>query len=138
MEGYFPPGNARDLKKTATCNTCTIKLVRLAYRRATWFRVIREPLWYATRAMSAWHRVDLSDYDVRTPTCYGCMRFYKVALKERSATFRRLHHYVNPVFDALLYRFVTPAERKEAQAYARAAMVGDATMISIDTKEELQ
>jgi len=110
-------------------------LVRLAYRRAAWFRVVREPLWYGTRAMAAWHRVDLSDYEVRTPSCYGCMRFYKVALKDRSATFRWLHRFVNPVFDALLHRFVSPAERKEAQACARVAMAGDNTTTDSDSKE---
>ena len=125
-------GNA---KKTADCRNCTIMLVRLAYRRAPWFRVIREPLWYGARVMAAWHRVDLSEYDVSTPSCHGCMRFYKVALRNRSATFRWLHGRVNPVFDTLLARFVSPAEKKEASAYARAAMVGSDTTTGIDVKE---
>lgn len=76
--------------------------------------------------MAAWHRIDPNGYEVRAPECYGCMRYYKVALKERSAAFRWLNERVNPVFDALLERIVSPAEVQKAQAYARAATVGEA------------
>lgn len=124
MSGHHVPGSSCKPKKKADCKNCTIMLVRLAYERAPWFRLIREPLWYGTRAMAAWHRVDLSDLEVHTPGCYGCMRVYKVSLKERSATFRWLHQYVNPVFDALLHRLVSPAERRQAREYAEAAMSG--------------
>jgi hypothetical protein len=111
-------------KKSAVCNTCTISLVRLAYRRAPWFRLVREPLRIGMRVMAAWHRIDPDDYAVRTPSCYHCMRFYKVALKEKSATFRWLNAVVNPAFDAPLERIVSAEAVREAQTYARAATAG--------------
>lgn len=114
-------GNARRPKKLAVCNTCTIRLVKLAYQRAPWFRLLREPLRLGMRAMAAWHRIDPADYEVRTPSCSGCLRFYKVALKERSATFRWLNDRVNPIFDSLLLGMVKEEALKEAQAYARSA-----------------
>lgn len=110
------------------CNICTIKLVTLAYQRAPWFRVVREPLRLAIQALARWHRVDADDYVVRTANCYGCLRFYKTALKERSAAFRWLNSRVNPVFDALIEKIVSPAEIGEAKGYAQAAtVVGDAS-----------
>ena len=117
------------------CSTCTIKLVRLAYQRAPWFRVVREPLRLGMRAMAAWHRIDIADYGVRTASCYNCLRFYKTALKERSATFRWLNTRVNPVFDALLESVISPAEMREAKAYTRAAADGGDTATDPDARE---
>lgn len=65
-----------------------------------------------------------SAYEVRTPHCFGCLRFYKVALKEKSGMFRRMHELFNPLFDALLERIVTEEEIKQAKTYARAATEG--------------
>ncbi|MBI2906960.1 MAG: nitroreductase [Chloroflexi bacterium] len=112
-------------KRSAVCNTCTLRLVRLAYQRAPWFRLVREPLRLGMRTMAFWHRIDPDDYEVRTPSCQRCMRFYKVALKERSATFRLLNALANPLFDALLERIVSAEAVQEAKAYARTAMAGD-------------
>src|SRR3990172_1394817 len=106
-------------KKNALCNTCTLKLVSIAYRRAPWFRLLREPLKLGMRCLSWLHRVDPAEYEVRTPACFGCIRFYKVALKEKSGLFRRLHDRINPVFDAILERIVTAEEIKTAKTYAR-------------------
>lgn len=128
-----PPGF--NPKKTALCNTCTIQLVKLAYQRAPWFRVIREPLRLGMRAMAAWHRIDTADYEVCTAGCRGCLRFYKTALKERSATFRWLSGRVNAVLDTLLERIISPAEMRGAKAYARAAMVGGDMTTGSDIKE---
>jgi hypothetical protein len=76
----------------------------------------------------AWvYRVNPADYTVRTPVCYGCMRFYKTALKEKSRLFRWLNRVINPVFDAVLERIVTQEEIKWAKAYARAATAGEVT-----------
>jgi hypothetical protein len=44
--------------KLAVCNTCTLNLVRLCYQRAWWFRLVREPLVLAMRAMARCHRID--------------------------------------------------------------------------------
>jgi hypothetical protein len=110
--------------KDAVCNTCTLKLVSIAYRRAPWFRLVREPLKMGMRFFSWVYRVDPADYHVRTPACYGCIRFYKVALKEKSAAFRWLNDRVNPVFDELLERIVTQDEVQRAKSYARTATLG--------------
>ncbi|MFO7584098.1 MAG: hypothetical protein R6W69_05140 [Anaerolineales bacterium] len=112
-------------RKTAVCNICTIHLVEMAYRRAPWFRLVREPLKAGMRLMAFIHRIDPDVYEVRSPECYGCMRFYKVALKEKSSLFRWLNGLVNPHFDALIERILTEEEVQLAQAYARAAMSGD-------------
>lgn len=114
----------RETKRNAVCGNCTIKLVRIAYRRAPWFRLLREPLKLGMRALSRIHHVDPAEYDVRTPACYDCIRFYKIALKERSAVFRQLHRFVNPVFDSVIQRIVTVEERRQAREYARKATGG--------------
>lgn len=108
-------------KKDAVCNTCTIRLVRIAYQRSPWFRLVREPLRLGMRLLAWWHHIDPAEYQVRSPGCYRCMRFYKTALKERSALFRWLNDRINPRFDALLERIVTEEEVRAAKAYARKA-----------------
>jgi len=112
-------------KQNAVCNTCTLKLVNIAYRREPLFRVMREPLKLGMRFLSWVHHVNPTEYEVRTPNCYGCIRFYKVALKDKSALFRRLNNLINPVFDATLERIVTQEEISRAKAYARAATAGE-------------
>lgn len=113
-------------KKVAVCNTCTLQLVRLAYQQAPWFSLVREPLRLGMQAMAAWHRIDPNSYQVRTASCYGCLRFLKTELKEKSAAFRWLNACVNPLFDALLEAKVSSAAVQEAKAYARRAMAGEA------------
>ena len=114
-----------NIKKSAVCNTCTLKLVSIAYRRAPWFRLFREPLKLGMRFLSWIHRVNPSEYEVRTPDCFGCIRFYKVALKEKSGMFRRMNDLFNPLYDALLERIVTEDEIRQAKTYARAASNGE-------------
>ncbi|MBC8477681.1 MAG: nitroreductase [Dehalococcoidia bacterium] len=113
-----------ELRKNAVCGTCTLKLVVIAYRRAPWFRLLREPLKLGMRCLSLIHHVDTAEYLVRTPACFNCIRFYKVALKEKSATFRWLHTWINPVFDYFLEKIVTGEELRQAKTYARAASQG--------------
>jgi hypothetical protein len=113
------------VRKNAVCNICTVRLVEMAYRRAPWFRLVREPLKAGMRLMAFAHRIDPNAYEVRSLECYGCMRFYKVALKEKSGLFRRLNGLVNPHFDALIEHILTEEEVQLAQAYARAAMSGE-------------
>lgn len=111
-------------RRNAVCNTCTIRLVKTAYRRAPWFRLVREPLKLGMRTLAWLYRIDPTQYEVRTPSCYGCLRFYKTALKERSSIFRWLNDRVNPLFDTLLERIVGVDEIEAAQNYARSAWVG--------------
>src|SRR3972149_9591678 len=125
-----------NVKKNAFCNTCTLKLVSIAYRRAPWFRLFREPLKLGMRFLSWIYRVNPAEYEVRTPACFGCIRFYKVALKEKSVLFRRLHDLCHPLFDALLERIVTEEEIKQAKTYARAATEGE--IISEDAEKWME
>ncbi|MEW6357277.1 MAG: nitroreductase [Planctomycetota bacterium] len=113
--------NASNPAKTsyAVCNTCTIRLVELCYRRAWWFRFVREPLRLGMRIMAWWHGIDPRDYVVRTEACRGCIRFMKTALKEKSAAFRRLNDWINPLFDWMMERIVTAGEVENAKRYAR-------------------
>ena len=79
--------------------------------------------------MRIWVRlrgIDPGQYQVRSPGCYNCMRFYKTALKEESGLFRLLNSLVNPVFDAILERITSKEEINRAKAHARAAMSGEA------------
>jgi hypothetical protein len=116
----------RDVEqKDAVCNTCTVKLVALAYRRAPTFRLLREPLRLAMIVLSWLYHVDPAEYAVRTPACYRCLRFRKTALKERSALFRWLNDRINPVFDRALERIITEEEVGQAKRYARAASAGE-------------
>ncbi|MBN2437605.1 MAG: hypothetical protein JXL20_03295 [Deltaproteobacteria bacterium] len=71
--------------------------------------------------------MDPEEYEVRTPQCFGCIRFYKLALKEKSALFRRLNGLCNPCFDALLEWIVSGEEIKKAKTYAQAATAGKIT-----------
>jgi len=119
-------------RKNAVCGTCTLKLVAIAYRRAPWFRLLREPLKLGMRCLSHIHHVDAAEYLVRTPACYNCIRFYKVALKEKSATFRWLHTWINPLFDYFLERIVTKDELGRAKRYAQAASEGSLSDKDID------
>jgi len=122
-----------ETKKNAVCNTCTLKLAAIAYRRAPWFRLCREPLKAGMCFLSWIHRVDPAEYEVRTSACFGCIRFYKVALKEKSWLFRQLNGLVNPLFDALLERIVTEEELQQTKTYARSATAGEIAPEEADT-----
>ncbi|MDP3879895.1 MAG: hypothetical protein Q8Q07_06295 [Dehalococcoidales bacterium] len=113
-----------NLRKNAVCGTCTLKLVTIAYRRAPWFRLLREPLKLGMRCLSRIHHVDTAEYLVRTPACFNCIRFYKLALKEKSATFRRLHGLLNPLFDYFLENIGTKEELGQSRSYAKRATEG--------------
>lgn len=112
-------------KKNAVCNNCTLKLVTIAYKRAPWFRLLREPLKLGMRFLARLHHVNTEEYAVRTIACYHCIRFYKVALKEKSVTFRWLHKWVNPLFDHFLEKVVTQDELAHTKIYAKAASNGN-------------
>jgi len=112
-------------KKNAVCNTCTRRLVAIAYQRSRWFRVVREPLKFTMRTWVRLYGMDTEEYEVHSPGCYNCMRFYKTVLKEQSRLFRWLNSLVNPAFDAILERIVSKEEVNKAKAHARAAIVGE-------------
>ena len=105
----------------AICSTCTLQLVRLCYARCWWFRLFREPLLAGMRLLAWRHRINSRDYAVRTPACYGCIRFMKVALKEKSPTFRWLNGRIDPVFNRVRNSLLTEEEITQARAFAREA-----------------
>ena len=111
--------------KNAVCGNCTLKLVAIAYKRAPWFRLLREPLKLGMRFLSRIYHVDTGEYLVRTTACYDCIRFYKVALKEKSAIFHLLHNGINPIFDFVIEKIVTEEERQQSKRYAQAASQGN-------------
>ena len=112
-------------KKNAVCHTCTRRLVDIAYQRSPWFRIVREPLKLTMRTWVRLYGFDTEVYEVRSPSCYKCMRFYKTTLKERSRLFRFLNSLVNPIFDFILERIVSREEVDKAKAHASAAMSGE-------------
>jgi hypothetical protein len=119
-------------QKYAVCNHCTYKLVTIAYKRAPWFRLFREPLKLGMRWLVWVHHIDAKEYLVRTPGCYQCIRFYKTALFKKSASFRWLHDRINPIFNRLIARIVTDEERKEAKSYADATSQGKLTPAEVE------
>jgi hypothetical protein len=112
------------IKKNAACNTCTLKLAAIAYRKKPVFRLFREPLKMAMRVLSWFYRIDPDEYEVRTPSCRGCIRFYKLALKESSGMFRWFNNRINPFFDRILESIVTEEELKNAKDYGKNAVNG--------------
>jgi len=111
-------------KKNAVCNTCTLKIVAIAYKRKPFFRFFREPLKTGMRILSWSYRINPEEYKVRTPSCRGCIRFYKLALKEKSAIFRWFNNKINPLFDRMLESIVTEVELNSAKDYGKNAVNG--------------
>lgn len=114
-----PPG--ANEKKYAVCDNCTIMLVKLCYQRVWWFRMMREPLLLGMRLLSWRHGINPRDYLVRTESCYGCIRFMKDSLKEKSPAARWLNDRINPLFNRIRDSIVTQDEIREARRIAREA-----------------
>lgn len=112
--------NKRDFeKRDSQCNTCTIRLVRISYERARWFRLIREPLRLGMVVMGKLYGIDPGSYPVKNENCRGCIRFTKLGLNRRSRLFRLVNNHINPGFDRILERLLTEEEITEAKSYAR-------------------
>ena len=107
--------------KFAVCNTCTIKLIEICYDRVWWFRPIREPLRLGMVIMGKLYGIDPRNYHVQTEACFGCVRFTKTALKDKSYLFRLLSGIINPVFDRIMETIVSKEEIMEAKKYAKEA-----------------
>lgn len=106
------------------CRVCTIRLETLCYRRAWWFRALREMLATGVRLFACLYRIRPTDYKTRSPFCHGCLRFKKNALKEQSALFRRLDAWINPVFNRLRDSLLTEQELEEARQFAQQTAYG--------------
>lgn len=108
--------------KYVKCTTCTKRLVEIVYERAPWFRILRGPMILGMKALSWYHGINPKDYPVRTEECYGCVRFMKNALKDKSPAFVRLNEIVNPVFNRIRDSIVTEEEKVKAVDFARSVM----------------
>ena len=117
----LPPMDARPLASTASCKICTIRLERLCYQRAWWFRIFREILASGIRIFAMAYLIRPKDYLARSPMCFKCIRFRKNALKERSALFNWLNSYLNPMFKRVRDSLLTVEELDNAGALARRA-----------------
>lgn len=111
---------------SAVCKLCTIRLERLCYQRAWWFRAFREVLATGIRAFALVYRIDPHDYEGRSKACHKCIRFRKNVLKERSRLFRWLDGYLNPLFNRVRDSLLTPEELDQARAFARQAATPEA------------
>ena len=107
------------------CNSCTLHLVRLAYKRAFWFVLFREPLLLGMRILAKLHRIDAQSYPVSRSECRGCIRFMKSELKVKSPLFRLLNNMVNPLFNRLRDSLVTGAEKAAAKDFAKEMMASN-------------
>jgi len=112
-------------KKDTNCSTCTRRLINIAYECSPWFRLVREPLKFTMRCWAWLYQLDPDEYEVNSPSCSNCMRFYKTLLKENSRFFRFLNLLVNPVFDIILERIVSRKEVMKAKAHAHAATASE-------------
>ena len=96
-------------------------LIKTCYKRAWWFRIIREPLRCGMVIMGRIYGVNHNNYLVKSDECHGCIRFIKTGLKEKSSFFRVLNGIVNPVFDHILETIVSKEEVLEAKRHAKGA-----------------
>lgn len=105
----------------AICKMCTIRLERICFERAWWFRAFRNVLATGVRLWSMWHPVNPSLYLSRSTECHRCLRFRKNVLKEESRAFRWLDSGINPLFNRARDSLLSPKELDEARAHARKA-----------------
>ena len=96
--------------------------MEIVYVRAPWFRILRGPMVFGMKALSWYHGINPKDYPVKTEECYGCVRFMKNALKDKSPAFVWLNGLVNPVFNRIRDSIVTEEEKVKAVDFARSAM----------------
>lgn len=103
------------------CKLCTIRLEALCYQRSWWFRSFRQVLAGGVWAFAFISRIQPQHYLTRSPGCHHCLRFQKNALKEQSALFRWLDSYLNPLFNRMRDRLLTPEELAQARCLAAEA-----------------
>lgn len=74
------------------------------------------------RILARWHRIDARSHAVRNQECYGCVRFMKAELEEKSPAFRFLNNLIGPRFRTMRDTMLTQAELDEAKRHAREMM----------------
>jgi hypothetical protein len=70
------------------------------------------------RYMSRRHSINPYDYQARTARCYGCVRFIKNALKQKSPTCVWLSNRINALFNRIRDSIVSETEKEEAKRLA--------------------
>lgn len=103
------------------CNTCTWRLVRLCYKRAPWFILVREPLAFAMRILARLHGIDIRRGRRGHPDCNGCVRYAKVELKKKSPMFVWMNSVIDPLFNKMRNSIITQQELEEARDFAKDA-----------------
>jgi hypothetical protein len=110
---------ASEANTLSACKICTIRLEELCYQRAWWFRAFREVLATGIRLFAVALAIRTDKGKARSKKCYGCLRFRKNALKQRSPLFNWLDGYLNPLFNRARDSLLTPQELEQARALAR-------------------
>jgi hypothetical protein len=117
------------------CKLCTIRLEALCFQRCWWFRGFRLILAGGVWVFAFFSRIEPQKYVTRSPGCHHCLRFQKNALKEQSALFRWLDSYLNPFFNRLRDRLLTPEEIAQARSLAaEASNVRAVTLSPLDNR----
>lgn len=117
--------SAAPLEADSPCKLCTIRLEELCYRRAFWFRLLRDALAAGVRLFAFAARIPADDWSTRSSLCRRCLRFSKNALKRRSPLFRWLDGVFNPLFNRARDSLLTPEELQRARELARLAAQRD-------------
>ena len=104
--------------KLTKCNTCTIELIEIAYRRAPWFKIIREPLVMSLKFIAFLKGYNIKDIQPPSIECAQCPRFIKNILKGSSPLFNSIHNVLNPLFDRIIMKIVLEDEIIEAKKRA--------------------
>ena len=120
MQDISPPTVAV-LPEIAACRICTIRLLELCYPRAWWFRPFRELFATGIRLFALFYPLPPEAYAARSPLCEGCLRFRKNAVRQGSPLFRWLDARLNPWFNRVRDKLLTPAEIDHAREFARRA-----------------
>ncbi len=61
------------------------------------------------------------DFPKKREGCYGCVRFTKSGLKDRSSLVKFINQIVNPIFDGIMEIIVRKEEIIEVKKYTREA-----------------
>jgi hypothetical protein len=104
------------------CKNCALFLVRRAYGKHWWFRLVREPLVWGMRILAWWNSIDARSHAVSNPECHGCVRFMKAELEEKSPTFRFLNDRMGTWFRTTRDSMLTQEELDEAKRRAKEMM----------------
>jgi hypothetical protein len=104
------------------CKRCSLYLVRAAYVRHGWFRLLREPLVFCMRVLAWWNHIEVARQTARLQQCPGCVRFMKAELDKKSPTYRFFNGLIGPSFKRVWDPMLKAEEVEEARRIAREAM----------------